>query len=174
MRCPGCDVDMQDKELDKVPVTVCPQCSGVVVAQNKLVPLLTTLSKSLLDIDIDTALQPLDAPHLTCNCPKCRRTMTSFGYAGSPLVKANRCAECWHVWATADEIGLMAALFLRTQKRVDQRQRMFDRMAESMANTDPCDAGRQARVQPAGDRHAGGHVAVSHGAAGMAGGHCGV
>ncbi|MFT7519683.1 MAG: Zn-finger nucleic acid-binding protein [Kiritimatiellia bacterium] len=137
MNCPHCaDTLMRAKAIDTVSVLVCEGCSGVVVAQNKLVPLLTTLSKSLRDvIDIETPLEPLPQAHISRTCPDCAQPMTTLAYMGTSLVQADRCSSCWHVSATADELGLMAALFLRTQKRTDRRQRQLDDMAEGMARS---------------------------------------
>ena len=117
MKCPKCQVALEESCFGEVPIMMCGQCMGAVVSQRHLVPLLAEMSAELAHtINFDRPLEPLVREAEPCDCPKCGSDMEQFGYMESRLVYADRCGGCWQIWATADELGHMAVVYARTQR----------------------------------------------------------
>lgn len=135
MRCPMCDQALASRPLDvDVSVHTCPTCAGVAVPVNGLVRLLGEIARPLKHvIQDDEPIEPILDSHALRGCPKCGQTMTPFGYMGTNLVTADRCDADQLIWTDGDELGTMALLLLRTERRTKTRQSMHTEMRESMA-----------------------------------------
>lgn len=130
MKCPRCDAQLTAKKANnKLDVHVCTECTGTLVAQNRLVALLEMIAQPLRHVvDVDEPIEPISDHEQPSRCPRCRSTMESFGYMGTKLVTADRCSPCAVIWTDPEELGTMALLYLRTNKRTlarDEKTRKF-------------------------------------------------
>tara|TARA_B100000609_G_scaffold145193_1_gene116935 strand:- start:59 stop:547 length:489 start_codon:yes stop_codon:yes gene_type:complete len=100
-------------------VRTCAFCTGTLVEQPRLVPLLEHLARSLrgrVDFDVEPDAMPDNGERLPC--PSCGKTMDAFGYMGTNKVIVDRCGEEGLIWADPGELGGMAVLYARTNLRV--------------------------------------------------------
>jgi Zn-finger nucleic acid-binding protein len=148
MHCPSCSEPLDPRRVaDAVDVHVCASCNGTLVPIPKLVPLLEALSGPLRHaISPDEPIEAIPDTHGRRPCPRCRRPMEAFGYLGTNLVTADRCSDDALIWTDAEELGTMAMLYLRTTKRVAERERFHGEMRESMVRTTRLTMSNRARA----------------------------
>ncbi|TVQ91869.1 MAG: hypothetical protein EA397_08185 [Deltaproteobacteria bacterium] len=123
MDCPRCATTLEAKVANpQIELRVCPACTGTLVPQSRLVPLLEMIARPLAHVvDVDEPIEAIPDKGGHCLCPTCRQVMESFGYMGTRLVIADRCGPCAQIWTDPDELGTMALLYLRTHKRTNLR-----------------------------------------------------
>lgn len=133
MRCPSCAADLTAKKVEgTVDVHAC-ACGGTLVAVNRLVPLLDVLGGAMRHaIGPDEPIEPVPAAAGRRACPRCRRPMEPFGYMGTTLVTLDRCNDDALLWIDADEIGALALLYLRTNKRTAARDKQHQQLREGL------------------------------------------
>jgi Zn-finger nucleic acid-binding protein len=100
---------------------MCKKCQGVLVAPNKVYPLMATLANQLIPIIglYDPVKLVEDKGAVDC-CPACSKPMENFGYMGSKMVLIDRCVDCGRIWIDTDELGAMSILFARTEMRKEE------------------------------------------------------
>ena len=131
--CPACSIALEPGRFGGAEVLMCPECMGTLVAQRFLVPLLSDLAKGMASsIAFDHPIDPLPDSRVETTCPNCQKGMERFGYMGTQLVQAARCADCWVVWGTCDEISVMSVLWARTNFRSEHLQSERDEAQESL------------------------------------------
>ncbi|MFK7931436.1 MAG: hypothetical protein AB8H79_24870 [Myxococcota bacterium] len=158
MQCSLCQQTLQTMECGKATVFACggeTGCGAAVVLARELVPLMEYLAgTSMADIDLDEDIQPVELDARPMSCPHCRRAMESFGYLGSPLVHLHRCSAAHPVternaytgqpqtvdrgpviFGSAEELGVAAMLFARSQRRIGERGRKDKAMRDSWASS---------------------------------------
>jgi Zn-finger nucleic acid-binding protein len=116
--CPRCDEPLAAQRYHDVPVEVCPDCTGMWVAQRALRALTEAIARDVLgEVDVDTALDPLPDAGGGLACPACAGPLEHFGYMGANVVELDRCEGCGAVWLDADELYWVATLYARTAAR---------------------------------------------------------
>lgn len=132
--CPRCDGVLHEKPMDGATVLVCDDCTGALVAQSDLVPVLTALAPpTMLVMDPDEPLEPMPDPGVHLPCPHCQREMEPFAYMDEPGVIADRCPTDQVIWADAGELGVMSVIYARTNKRLMARFRKDKQEREEAA-----------------------------------------
>lgn len=115
LTCPRCDGSLHDKIMSEATVQVCDACSGTLLQQADLVPVLTTLAPpTMLVMDPDEPIEPIPDPGVHLDCPRCRQPMEAFAYMDQPGVIADRCPRDHLIWADAGELGVMSVIYART------------------------------------------------------------
>ncbi|MFT4627084.1 MAG: Zn-finger nucleic acid-binding protein [Myxococcota bacterium] len=127
MQCPRCDHTLDAGQYEGVDVHRCAGCGGVLASQHRLIPLMTELTRSLAKhVDLDQPIPRIPDLPGEVHCPKCRKKMANFGYMGMNSIMIDRCPEDWLVWIDPDELGAMAVLFARTEKRTNARHSFYE------------------------------------------------
>lgn len=133
MECPRCSQGLVQGSYEGVEVHKCPQCDGVLASQRRLIPLMTQLTKSLAQhVDLDQPIPSVPDVPGNVHCPVCRQQMENFGYMGTNTIMLDRCAKDWVVWIDPAELGAMAVLFARTNKRTDARHQFYQQELRDM------------------------------------------
>ena len=119
MHCPRCDGTLHDKAMGAATVQVCAACTGTLVRQADLVPLLHELAGPTMQvIDPHESIDPIPDPGKHLPCPICGQVMDAFGYMGSDVVIVDRCGHDAVIWADAGELGVMSVLYARSNDRL--------------------------------------------------------
>ena len=93
------------------------------LAQVDLPRTLEALSIQLLEtVDADTKLEPVGHADATVACPRCLGAMARDDYCGAGLATFDRCIPCGLLWLSADEVGTMALMWARMDRRLDRTQ----------------------------------------------------
>jgi Zn-finger nucleic acid-binding protein len=125
MICPRCDAPLDATELHDVAVATCAECAGTLVAVSRMIPLLSAMAAPLLGvISPDEPLEPAPPDDRPTACPHCQRAMTPFRYIETRIVSADRCDACRVVWMDPHELGVMALLYARTDRRLRDNAEM--------------------------------------------------
>ncbi|MEL6347467.1 MAG: zf-TFIIB domain-containing protein [Myxococcota bacterium] len=120
-RCPICTASLEPCKQGAVTVQLCPNEHGMTVPNNRLIPLLEQIARTI-EIDPEAPIDAVASPEAANKCPACQKTMTRFGYMGTTLVELDRCAPCGLLWIDMVELDALARLYGRTNKRARQRQ----------------------------------------------------
>lgn len=121
--CPRCSGELEETELEKVPVSLCASCDGIFVAHRRLIPLMEAMTQELAAaIDPDTPLEAADDLGQRLICPSCAGSMEAFGYMGTRLVILDRCPPCHALWIDGRELAAMCVLYARTERRSHDRR----------------------------------------------------
>jgi len=123
--CPRCRRPLVPGALGGVELAICSGCEGVLVEQRRVIGLMEAMATELMDgIDLDHPLEAMADDGGRCECPRCGEALVSFGYLGTALVFPSRCRRCEVLWVDPGELGAMALLYARTERRVgDRRER---------------------------------------------------
>jgi len=117
--CPRCQRPLVRGALSAVELSICSGCEGVLVEQRSLIALMEAMSAEVArDIDPYQPLEALPDDGARASCPRCGGALTRFGYLGTSLVYPSRCGGCQVIWADPGELGVMALLYARTERRV--------------------------------------------------------
>lgn len=135
MDCPRCATRLEAKVAEpQIELLVCPSCTGTLVPQNRLVRLLEMIAQPLSHVvDVNEPIEAIPDKEGHCICPTCQQVMESFGYMGTRLVIADRCGPCAQIWTDPDELGTMALLYLRTNKRALERNQKTQQYARELS-----------------------------------------
>ena len=122
--CPFCEQGLRPANVSGAAVRVCGQCHGTLMAQIDMIRTLEAMSVELLKtFDPDMPLDPVAGERGAIACPDCRATMARDDYCGAGLVHFDRCEACRLLWIGADELGTMALMWARMEKRLERAQR---------------------------------------------------
>ena len=133
MNCPRCHSELQRGTFGEADVSVCGDCLGMLVQQNRLIPLMQELSRHLEGcIDFDHPIEKADSDGGQAMCPRCGQPMERFGYMGTNLVHAWRCNRDAVLWGDTETLGVMAVLFARTRLRKRSRDAVLEVEQESL------------------------------------------
>ena len=123
-RCPACATGLQGTEIGGVPAHVCATCKGTLLAQIDLARMLEALSVELLDsVDADTRLEAVGHADATVACPRCRGAMARVDYCAAGLAHFDRCVPCGLLWLGTDEVGTMALIWARMDRRLERTEK---------------------------------------------------
>jgi Zn-finger nucleic acid-binding protein len=116
--CPRCGTKLEATEHQRVPYERCTGCSGLLVEQPRLIPLLDALSAKVGEHVAEVgAIPPVPDQPGTATCPECQRTMERFGYMEARVVFLDRCTKCRLVWIDVDELATMVIMHARLTHR---------------------------------------------------------
>lgn len=123
MKCPRCSGQILPGKFKTIPMHKCNFCDGMLILQSNLLQILVRLNMDLsLSISLDSHIELIENKHGVCKCPSCHEVMNSFGYMGSNYVIIDNCIHCNLLWVDALELGAMALLYARTEKRSQYRE----------------------------------------------------
>lgn len=124
MDCPRCSVSLVPAEVEGVAFDLCSVCDGLLLAQAKMIPLLSRLSAPLADeVATDASIESVPPPVGITACPRCSRPMQVNGYMGARLAYITACPSCSLVWFDADMLETIVLLCVRTDKRIERIER---------------------------------------------------
>jgi Zn-finger nucleic acid-binding protein len=124
-KCPACAVALKATAVSGVPVRLCPQCHGSLLAQLDMIRTLEAMSTELLKtIDPDANLERVAKRAGTVACPACARTMAPDDYCSAGVAHFDRCQPCALLWVGAEELGTMAMMWARMERRLERVQRI--------------------------------------------------
>src|SRR5437868_13006283 len=122
--CPTCAVPLKATTMSGVPVRMCGQCHGTLLAQLDMIRTLEAMSVELLKtIDPDVHLDPVGKGDGTVACPSCARTMARDDYCSAGVAHFDRCEPRRMLWLGAEELGTMAMMWARMERRLERTQR---------------------------------------------------
>jgi len=123
--CPACGAALKETKVSDVPVRVCGQCHGTLIAQIDMIRTLEAMSTELLKtIDPDVKLEPVGKADGAVACPSCARTMVRDDYCSAGVAHFDRCEPCRLLWLGADELGTMAMMWARMERRLERTHRL--------------------------------------------------
>lgn len=118
--CPRCRQKLETATCQGVGVELCRKCNGLLIEQQRLVPLLGAMTTDLAEtIDLATPLEKVPDPGGGLNCPRCQNPMHHHGYMESQWVMVDNCLGCGVLWAHADGLGVISLMFARSRKKAD-------------------------------------------------------
>lgn len=124
MNCPRCSLPLGPADIEGITFDLCSACDGILVAQSKMIPLLSCLSASIAEeVAADAQINSIPAPVGITTCPKCSRPMEVNGYMGARLAYVTACPSCALAWFDADMLETIVLLYARTDKRVERFER---------------------------------------------------
>jgi len=134
MLCPRCNIDLIEGTSDEEEVNLCQKCSGALIKQKMLIPILKKVSGVMPDkVDENTFLPRLNDIGAVAACPDCKSQMEHYGYMGSNIVMIDGCNECNWIWVDARELVVMAKLY--TQSNLNYERSRANRMAKVIDET---------------------------------------
>jgi Zn-finger nucleic acid-binding protein len=143
--CPRCGQTLDRGTYGGVEVDLCPGCSGMLVARNRMIPLMEQLTAELVQtIDPDRQIEAIPPAASGIPCPGCKAPMEQHGYMGSDRVFVDSCDACNAAWLDPAGLGAMTLLWARTERRLVDR-RVQQQGAEATSLVDAVMLGR--RVQ---------------------------
>lgn len=123
MKCPTCDVTFEKGKLYGVPIRQCPSCGGLLIVQRFLLNVLDPLSLEIANqVSVDQRIAPLPDKEEQRDCPSCEEKMEAYGYLGTKTVIIDSCTSCKHLFLDKLELGVMATLYAKTNKRAEIRK----------------------------------------------------
>lgn len=111
MQCPSCNAELQKSDYQKLSLDMCPNCSGVWLAQDKLEPFIQLHIKYadyLPDVKYssDRNVGLADGiPQILQPCPQCNKPMKWYSYDLEANVHLYRCMDCHGVWVDSSKIN---------------------------------------------------------------------
>lgn len=134
--CPRCGQGLQRGTYGGVEVDLCPGCSGMLVARNRMIPLMEQLTADLVEtVDPDCKIGAIPPGARGIPCPGCQAPMEQNGYMGSELVHVDACDACNAAWLDPAGLGAMTLLWARTERRlVDRRAQQQGAEATSLVD----------------------------------------
>ena len=134
MLCPRCQQSLEAGHYEGVDVHMCLECSGLLVSQRRLIPLMNQLTQQLAQqVDLDQPVPPVPDQPGRVKCPKCSEQMVNFGYMGTNIIRLDRCSSGGLIWIDPTELSAMAVLFARTKKLTDARQKFYEYELDGLA-----------------------------------------
>lgn len=156
MHCPLCHHALEPMDFGKAHVYACggsDGCGAALVLANQLVPLMHFLAGNAMhNIDLDEEIVKVEPMVTACRCAHCHGPMEPFRYMGSPLVNLYRCSGQHMesqinpytrqpqmvdrgpmIFGSAEELGVAAMLYARTQRRLGERKAKDDKLREGWA-----------------------------------------
>ena len=127
MKCPRCDIPLQNGTYENKKAHLCSQCNGVLIWQRDLITILYRLSHDIAnEISLDYEIDCVEDRGGNLNCPICRKAMDRHGYMGSNKVIIDTCSDCWAIWVDPLELGQMSLMHARTMRRAEHRRRLSE------------------------------------------------
>jgi Zn-finger nucleic acid-binding protein len=103
------------------PALLCPRCHGVLLPRREMAGVVERLAASLATtVSPDVEISVSD-PGPLGPCPRCVARMEHYGYMGSSKVLIDHCPACDGVWLDASELGAMALMVARMDRRLAER-----------------------------------------------------
>jgi len=116
---------LRTTEISGVRLRVCGQCHGTLLGQIDMIRTLEAMSAELLaTLDPDVELSPVGKAAAKVSCPACGREMARDDYCSAGLAHFDRCEPCRLLWLGADELGTMAMMWARMERRLERTHRL--------------------------------------------------
>jgi|SaaInlStandDraft_1057018.scaffolds.fasta_scaffold101526_1 Zn-finger nucleic acid-binding protein len=123
MNCPNCQATFDKGRLHGIPIRRCRECEGLLLIQKHLLNILESIAPSIMpSISMDSKIDPLPSGDQIRVCPTCDEQMEAFGYLGTKIVVIDSCSKCKHLFLDKLELGVMAALYVKTNKITELRR----------------------------------------------------
>lgn len=119
LECPRCWCELsRGRHEDGTELLVCRKCHGALVERRSMIRVLERLAHQLVgEISPEVAVPAVaDRGPIHC-CPACGGDTEHFGYLGGTTVLIDTCGACDRTWLDPEELGAMALLWARTEKR---------------------------------------------------------
>jgi Zn-finger nucleic acid-binding protein len=107
--CPNCETALERAVLDKTPAEGCPQCHGLLLANEAFGLVVRDRRANFRGGDVIPS--PLDQTRLSGRvaCPDCDRPMDRHCYCGPGNQIIDTCSPCGLVWLDAGELANIEA-----------------------------------------------------------------
>ena len=124
MKCPRCQVAMNEVEVRECTVDLCPQCDGSWYDADELIRVLEAPYSTVAASPLSTALvEDVEAAASSANalpCPRCRKGMNRYRYLDRCPVLADGCPD-HGVWLDDGELSKLFE-FVRTCEQAQGEQ----------------------------------------------------
>lgn len=123
-KCPRCRVSLKSAYYEGVPVQICPQCSGKLVASTFKERIITRKEIKFSDYLIQKAREfmndfmqhPFQVKKIVSrrseniSCPSCGSRMIPRPYSLYYVIPVDKCLSCQKIWFDADELEILQIL----------------------------------------------------------------
>ena len=115
--CPICKKSLVLATLQNVHILSCPNCRGNLIAQPKMLAILSQAESSPLPPN-ETILSSSNKPELSriAICPSCQKKMNTYPYGGPGNIIIQGCDACQLIWLDFGELSRIIRAYIQMYK----------------------------------------------------------